>query len=181
MIKMSLYQFIAGVADDGFGQGGAAPPTHASLTLVPRHMSWQPVSASPRGKEKTAVNSSGTGTGGERVSRRPQDAKRTPPAKGKKMPGEGFGNGGPFLLLFLLVLYWQKLQKCCVVAPRNSQPVVSSRSIVNESCHRRCFAWLAFNALLSRECPVVLPPASFFACMRASQVVRDCIAVMVMC
>lgn len=75
MIKDVIISVIAGVADAGFGQGGAAPPTHASLTPLPRDMSWQPVSASPRGKENTAVNASGTETGGEEQVVAPKDAK----------------------------------------------------------------------------------------------------------
>lgn len=48
------------------------------------------------------------------------------------------------------------------------------RSIMNESCHRRCFAWLALCCPAFRECPVFPPSLSllFF---------RVCIAVVVMC
>ena len=84
---MSLYQCIAGVADDGFGQGGAAPPTHASLTpSAKRHVMAARLGFSTgKGKYRRQRVRKGNGGGGQE-SVVPQAAK--PPQQ--KMAREGF-------------------------------------------------------------------------------------------
>lgn len=111
MIKDVIISVIAGVADDRFRTGWSGPTDpRFPDTPLPRDMSWQPVSASPRGKRKIPPsNRPGTETGGEGLlgvrvvwpPRTPSPVSRNK----KKMPGEGFGNWVPSPSSFF-VLYW---------------------------------------------------------------------------
>ena len=144
MIKDVIISVVAGVADDGFGQGGAAPPTHASLTPLPRDMSWQPVSASPReiGRTRRQIRPGTEWKNGGGVNRAPRTPSR-PFKRDKKSPaGLGEGGGGvletrdPFLSLRTVLT---DAAECCSTVKIRTSGII--RSIVNESCHRRLF-WL---------------------------------------
>lgn len=107
-------------------------------------------------KKKTAVESSGTGEGGDQFSRvLPQDCQA--PSEEKNLPGCVLETG------------WSSSSYCCTGRNCNGCSSVKIRtggiirSIMNESCHRRCFAWLASSARLSRGCPV-FPALSLLAC-----------------
>lgn len=134
MIKMSLYQFIAGVADDGFRTGWSGPTDpRFPDTCAKRHVMAARLGFSTGKGKKTAVNSFRNGGPGGSQSC-PRDAKRTPllPApKKKKMPGERvLETGGSFPSSFFLffVLYWQEAAEvCCCCSTREIRnPVVSS-------------------------------------------------------
>lgn len=153
---------------NGFGQGGVErpTPTHASLTPLPRErvMAARPSRLfSPRGKKGRGLLVGKRTARSLKIVRKEDSSGRGPslPPCGSQVPkeksqGARFGNGGvhPHTVL---------AEGCCrvVFAARvKFAPVVSSAPIMNESCHRRCFAWLASSALIdSRGKPGKCPPS----------------------
>lgn len=166
---MSLYQFIAGVADDGFRTGWSGPTDpRFPDTCAKRHVMAARLGFSTGKGKKPPSTRSGTGDRGGGVSRAPETPSEPPSSQHqrKKCQGRGFWKRGvpSFLPPSFSSSYCtgKKLQKCCVAAPVKFATGGIIRSIVNESCHRRCFAWLALIALHSRECPVSSPQPLFF-------------------
>lgn len=150
---MSLYQqlLLPVWPTNGFRTGWSGPHTDPRFpdTSAKRTCHGSP---SPRGmgmggprkkKNRRQIVRNG---GRDQFSRvLPQDAKRK-----KKLPGCVLETGvGVFLLLILFVVTGRNCNGCMQQCEIRTGGII--RSIMNESCHRRCFAWLASSARLSGD------------------------------
>lgn len=112
-------------------------------------MSWQPVSTGngdggAKEKKEPPLNRQERG-GRDQFSRvLPQDAKRK-----EICQGMFWKRGGCLAPPHTVCCNWQKLQCCMQQCEIRTGGII--RSIMNESCHRRCFAWLASSARLSGD------------------------------